>query len=105
MGATRPMRRQRDDQQRTGTEPAAAGRRAAPARAGADARRHDAGSRWGLLAAASRRGRGTAPAASGRRERQLPWGASLAIVPPPAVGQRDDAGADFVLQAMQRAFQ
>ncbi|MGD0449343.1 MAG: hypothetical protein ABSB36_12185 [Candidatus Dormibacteria bacterium] len=72
---------------------------------GADARRHDAGSRWGLLAAASRRGRGTAPAASGRRERQLPWGASLAIVPPPAVGQRDDAGADFVLQAMQRAFQ
>jgi hypothetical protein len=72
---------------------------------GADARRHDAGSQWGLLAAASRRGRGTAPTVSGRRARHLPWGASLAIASPPAARQSDDAGADFVLRAMQRAFQ
>ena len=72
---------------------------------GADARRHDAGSRWGLLAAASRCGRGTAPMVSGRGERQLPWGGSLAIASRPAVWQRDAAGADFVLQAMHRAFQ
>jgi hypothetical protein len=41
----------------------------------------------------------------GRRERHLPWGASLAIASRSAASQRDDAGADFVLQAMQRAFQ
>jgi hypothetical protein len=42
---------------------------------------------------------------SGRRERHLPWGASLAIASLTAGPQRDDSGADFVLQAMQRAFQ
>jgi hypothetical protein len=72
---------------------------------GADACRHDAGPQWSLLAAASRRGRSTAPLVSGRRERHLPWGAPLAIASRPAAWQRDDAGADFVLQAMQRAFQ
>ena len=40
-----------------------------------------------------------------RHERHLPWGVPLAIASPPAAWQRDDAGADFVLQAMQRAFQ
>ncbi len=72
---------------------------------GADARRQGAGSSWGLLAAASRRDRSTAQRAGGRRERHLPWGASLAIAPRSAGSQRDDTGADFVLQAMQRAFQ
>ncbi|MGO8686762.1 MAG: hypothetical protein ACLQT7_06180 [Candidatus Dormibacteria bacterium] len=57
---------------------------------GVDARRRDVGSQWGLLAAASHRGRGTAPAAAAARS---------------ARARRDDAGADFVLQAMQRAFQ
>jgi hypothetical protein len=57
---------------------------------GADVRRHDAGSQWGLLVAASRRDRGTAPA------RARSWRARA---------RRDDPGADFVLQAMQRAFQ
>ncbi len=72
---------------------------------GADARRHDVGSQWGLLAAASRRDRSIAPMVGGRRERHLPGGASLAIASRSAASQRDDAGADFVLQAMQRAFQ
>ncbi|MGD1053155.1 MAG: hypothetical protein ABR950_04930 [Candidatus Dormibacteria bacterium] len=72
---------------------------------GTEARRHDAGSRWGLLAAASRRDRGTTPTAGGRGERHLSWAASLAVASRPATSQRDDAGADFVLQAMQRAFQ
>jgi hypothetical protein len=72
---------------------------------GADARRHDVGSQWGLLAAASRRARGTTPTGSGRRERHLPWAASLATTSRTAGSQRDDSGADFVLQAMQRAFQ
>jgi hypothetical protein len=56
----------------------------------AGARRRDVGSQWGLLAAASRHGRGAAPA---------PAAARLAR------SHGDDAGADFVLQAMQRAFQ
>ena len=72
---------------------------------GADARRHGAGSQWGLLAATSRRDRSPAPMASARRERHLPWRASLAISTRSAGSQRDDSGADFVLQAMQRAFQ
>jgi hypothetical protein len=72
---------------------------------GADACRHDVGSQWGLRAAASRRGRSTAPLVGGRTERHLQWGAPLAIASRPAAGQRDDDGADFVLQAMQRAFQ
>ena len=56
----------------------------------ADVRRHDAGSRWGLLAAASRHARSTSPVAAATRL---------------ARSRRDDTGADFVLQAMQRAFQ
>ena len=72
---------------------------------GAGTRRHDVGSQWGLLAAASRRDRNPAPMVSGRRERHLPWGASLAIASRSAGSQRDDSGAEFVLQAMQRAFQ
>ena len=72
---------------------------------GHGARRRDAASPWGLLAAASRRDRGTTPTAGGRGERHLSWAASLAVASRPATSQRDDAGADFVLQAMQRAFQ
>ena len=72
---------------------------------GADARRHGAGSHWGLLAAASHRDRNTAPMVGGRQEMDLPWGAPLAIAPRSAASERDDSGADFVLQAMQRAFQ
>jgi hypothetical protein len=72
---------------------------------GADARRRDVGSQWGLLAAASQGDRGTPPTVSGRRERHLPWGASPATTSRPAGSQSDDSGADFVLQAMQRAFQ
>ena len=56
---------------------------------GADARRRVAGAQWGLLAVTSPRVRGTAQIAPRSR---------------PARSRRDDPGADFVLQAMQRAF-
>jgi hypothetical protein len=72
---------------------------------GHGARRRDAGSPWGLLAVASHRDRGTAPVTRGRRERGASWTARRAAAARPARPGHDDPGADFVLQAMQRAFQ
>jgi len=72
---------------------------------GHGARRRDAGSPWGLLAAASHRDRAATPVSRGRRERGLAWTARRAGTTRPARPSHDDPGADFVLQAMQRAFQ
>jgi hypothetical protein len=69
---------------------------------GADVRRRDVSSQWGLLAAASHRDRSTAPTAGGRRDKHLPCTAATSRL---TWSRRDDPGADFVLQAMQRAFQ
>jgi hypothetical protein len=71
---------------------------------GADVRRRDVGSQWGLLAAASHRDGGATPTGGIR------WETHLARIAPtgarrPARVRGDDPGADFVLQAMQRAFQ
>jgi hypothetical protein len=70
---------------------------------GHDARRRDAGSPWGLAAAASHRDHGTPPSTRGR-ERRSSWTARLGAPTRPARPGHDDPGADFVLQAMQRAY-
>ena len=72
---------------------------------GHGARRRDAGSPWGLLAAASYRDRGAIPVAPGRRERGSSWTVRRATAARQARFSHDLPGADFVLQAMQRAFQ
>ena len=70
---------------------------------GHDARRRDAGSPWGLPAAASPRDRSTS-ASTRSRERRSSWAARLGAPTRPARPGHDDPGADFVLQAMQRAY-
>jgi hypothetical protein len=72
---------------------------------GHGARRRDAASPWGLLAAASHRELGTIPVTPGRREGGLSRTARRAGTARPARPSHDDPGADFVLRAMQRAFQ
>ena len=72
---------------------------------GHGARRRDTGSPWGLLAVASGRERGITPVTRGRRGRGSSWTAPRATTARPARPSHDVPGADFVLQAMQRAFQ
>ena len=72
---------------------------------GHGARRRDAGSPWGLLAVASHRDRDTPQGTRARRARGAPWTPLRAASNRPARPSHDDPGADFVLQAMQRAFQ
>ncbi len=71
---------------------------------GADARRRDVGSQWGLLAATSHRDPAISPAGGVRRDARLARMAGT-VAARQARARRDDPGADFVLQAMQRAFQ